>query len=210
MHVSAWAKRFLFGSEQLDVSVGSLSGGEQARVLIAGLMLQPADLLILDEPTNDLDIPTLEIIEESLVSFPGALLLVTHDRFMLDRVSTELLALDGQGSAGFFADYLQWEQYQKKRPEPSAPVALAKTPPATAPRTFRGLTRVEQRELDRMENTIAEAESLLSSLQKTMASPEIVVDYIKLQEYMAKISEQETLIETLYARWQALEEKRQA
>ena len=83
---------FLFQAGQLDMPVGSLSGGEQARVLIARLMLRPADLLILDEPTNDLDIPTLEVLEQSLLEFPGALILVTHDRYLLDRISTTLLA----------------------------------------------------------------------------------------------------------------------
>ena len=112
IHVAGWAKRFLFDSGQLDRPIASLSGGEQARVLIARLMLQPADLLLLDEPTNDLDIPTLEVLEESLAEFPGALVLVTHDRFLLDRVSTAVLGLDGQGGAEVFADYWQWEAAQ--------------------------------------------------------------------------------------------------
>jgi len=97
IHVAAWAARFLFTSEQLNQPVSRLSGGERARVLIAQLMLQPADLLLLDEPTNDLDIPTLEILEESLLEYRGALVLVTHDRYLLDRVSTVVLGLDGQG-----------------------------------------------------------------------------------------------------------------
>jgi ATP-binding cassette subfamily F protein uup len=109
IHVASWSKRFLFRPDQLSMPVSYLSGGEQARILIARLMLQPADVLILDEPTNDLDIPSLEVLEESLEDFPGALLLVTHDRFMLDSISTHLLALDGQGGAEYFADYPQWE-----------------------------------------------------------------------------------------------------
>src|SRR6267142_1487832 len=109
VHVASWAKRFLFRPEQLEVPVGRLSGGEQARILIARLMREPADLLILDEPTNDLDIPTLEVLEESLGEFEGGLVLVTHDRFMLDRLSTVILALDGKGGAETFADYAQWE-----------------------------------------------------------------------------------------------------
>src|SRR5882762_1946778 len=109
VHVAAWAKRFLFRPEQLEVPVGHLSGGEQARILIARLMREPADLLILDEPTNDLDIPTLEVLEESLAEFDGALVLVTHDRFMLERVSTLIVALDGAGGTATFADYAQWE-----------------------------------------------------------------------------------------------------
>ena len=107
--MAGWAKRFLFDAGQLDRPIASLSGGEQARVLIARLMLQPADLLLLDEPTNDLDIPTLEVLEESLTEFPGALVLVTHDRYLLDRVSTAVLGLDGQGGAQLYADYWQWE-----------------------------------------------------------------------------------------------------
>ena len=110
IHVAGWAKRFLFDSGQLDRPMSSLSGGEQARVLIARLMLQPADILLLDEPTNDLDIPTLEVLEDSLIDFAGALVLVTHDRYLLDRVSTVVLGLDGRGGAQLFADYWQWEQ----------------------------------------------------------------------------------------------------
>src|SRR6185369_12846075 len=91
IHVASWASRFLFTGEQLNQPVERLSGGERARVLIAQLMLQPADVLLLDEPTNDLDIATLEILEESLIEFRGSLVLVTHDRYMLDRVSTIVL-----------------------------------------------------------------------------------------------------------------------
>ncbi len=115
IHVAGWAARFLFTGEQLSQPVGRLSGGERARVLIAQLMLQPADILLLDEPTNDLDIPTLEILEESLIDFPGSLVLVTHDRYMLDRVSTIVLGLNGKGGADTFADYGQWEAWQTQR-----------------------------------------------------------------------------------------------
>ena len=101
MHVVSWAKRFLFRTEQLDLAVDRLSGGERARVQIARLMLQPADVLMLDEPTNDLDINTLEVLEQNLMDFTGALVLVTHDRYMLDRVSTVVLGLDGKGNPGF-------------------------------------------------------------------------------------------------------------
>src|SRR6185436_16454697 len=103
------SRRFLFKPEQLEMPVKSLSGGEQARILIARLMLRPADLLLLDEPTNDLDIPSLEVLEESLLDFPGALVLVTHDRYMLRRLSTDILGLDGAGGAQLYSDYTQWE-----------------------------------------------------------------------------------------------------
>jgi ATP-binding cassette subfamily F protein uup len=115
IHVGGWATRFLFTSEDLNRPVSRLSGGERARVLIAQLMLQPADLLLLDEPTNDLDIPTLEILEESLLEFRGALMLVTHDRYMLDRVSTVVLGLDGFGGFGRFASYSQWDAWQSQQ-----------------------------------------------------------------------------------------------
>src|SRR3989449_397807 len=112
IHVASWAARFLFTGEQLNQPVERLSGGERARVLIAQLMLQPADVLLLDEPTNDLDIPTLEILEESLLEFRGSLVLVTHDRFLLDRVSNIVFGLDGFGGAERFADYFQWEEWK--------------------------------------------------------------------------------------------------
>ncbi|RJP36128.1 MAG: ABC transporter ATP-binding protein, partial [Phycisphaerales bacterium] len=108
VHVTAWAKRFLFRVDQLDLPVRELSGGEQARILIARLVLQPADVLVLDEPTNDLDIASLDILEESLAEFPGAIVLVTHDRFMLDRLCTEVIGFDGLGHAHTCANCQQW------------------------------------------------------------------------------------------------------
>src|SRR5260370_189426 len=105
VHVAGWAKRFLFRGDQLEQPVARLSGGETARLLIARLMLQPADVLLLDEPTNDLDIPTLEVLEENLTGFPGALVLVTHDRFLLDRRSADVRGLDGEGGGQLYADY---------------------------------------------------------------------------------------------------------
>jgi ABC transport system ATP-binding/permease protein len=132
LHVAAWAKRFLFRPEQLDVVVSRLSGGEQARVRIARLMREPADLLILDEPSNDLDIPTLEVLEDSLVEFAGGLVLVTHDRFMLERVSTVIVALDGRGGTETFADYTQMAVRGKPRsggePSPSMTEAVRGKP----------------------------------------------------------------------------------
>ena len=130
IHVAGWAKRFLFRDEQLEMPVASLSGGERARVLIARLMLETADVLLLDEPTNDLDIPTLEVLEESLLEFPGALVLVSHDRHLLDRVSTVVIGLDGTGEAGVFADYSQWEAW---RDEPAAGEAVVKERSSPAP-----------------------------------------------------------------------------
>src|SRR5262249_4003930 len=102
LHIVAWAKQFLFRQAQLDIPVGRLSAGESARVGLAGWMLQRADLLLLDEPTNDLDIAALEVLEESLAEFPGALVLVSHDRELMDRVCTEVIGLDGRGGAALY------------------------------------------------------------------------------------------------------------
>jgi ATP-binding cassette subfamily F protein uup len=115
VHVATYAKQFGFRTEQLETPVGKLSGGERARLLIARLLQRPADVLILDEPTNDLDIDTLEVLEDSLLSFPGAVILVTHDRYLMDRVSTGILGLDGFGDHDFFADYAQFAMDLRRR-----------------------------------------------------------------------------------------------
>src|SRR4029077_8968531 len=165
IHVAAWAARFLFTGEQLNQPVERLSGGERARVLIAQLMLQPADVLLLDEPTNDLDIPTLEILEESLLEFRGSLVLVTHDRYMLDRVSTVVLGLDGRGSAERFADYSQWEAWQRAQLATAAAKSADgnRRPRSTgdeAPRASakKKLSYTEAREFAAIEGRIHEAE----------------------------------------------------
>ncbi len=186
IHVAGWAKRFLFRPEDLDTPVGRLSGGEQARVLIAKLMLEPADVLLLDEPTNDLDIPTLEVLEESLLDFPGALVLVTHDRYLLDRVSTRLLALDGAGGATYFSDFAQWELAQREaarweKANASKPVVAASSDNAFPPKRPR-LTFNEQREWEQMEARIVEAEAILDACRRAVADPAIASDYKALAE----------------------------
>ena len=128
IHVVAWAERFLFLKEQLDLPLSRLSGGEQARVLIARLMLKAADVLLLDEPTNDLDIGSLEVLESSLMDFPGALVLVTHDRYLLDRVSRKILALDGRGEARYYADLAQWEMAQDEEEPPPPAIVQEELP----------------------------------------------------------------------------------
>ena len=184
IHVASWASKFLFTGEQLGQPVEKLSGGERARVLIAQLMLQPADILLLDEPTNDLDIPTLEILEESLLEFRGSLVLVTHDRYLLDRVSTVLLGLDGQGEVESFADYAQWESWQAERMRSAKETA---SPPSSAPISSKPrsqmpkkLSYMEAREYAGIEQRVAEAEHVLSSKQAEMENPAIASDGPKL------------------------------
>ncbi|HVR96591.1 MAG TPA: ABC-F family ATP-binding cassette domain-containing protein [Thermoanaerobaculia bacterium] len=207
VHVAGWAKRFLFRPEQLDTPVSRLSGGEQARILIARLMLQPADLLILDEPTNDLDIPTLEILEESLLDFAGGLVLVTHDRYLLDRVSTVVLALDGRGGAQLYADSAQWEEARKAAAAVLPP--KAERPPDTrkeVPRpASRRLSYLDQREWDGMEAKILEAEETLAAAQAAVEDPAVATDAAALRERCETLETVRAEVEKLYARWAELE-----
>jgi ATP-binding cassette subfamily F protein uup len=208
IHVAGWAARFLFTGEQLNQPVSRLSGGERARVLIAQLMLQPADVLLLDEPTNDLDIPTLEILEESLLEFPGSLVLVTHDRYMLDRVSNVVLGLDGNGPAESFADYLQWEasQASRERRSKAADVPTVAATKATAT-VKRKLSYMEAREYAGIEERIAEAEQLLQTRRAELEDPAIATDAHRLLSAQAGLDEAQRNLDALYARWAELEEK---
>jgi ATP-binding cassette subfamily F protein uup len=213
IHVAAGAERFLFSSENLNQRVGRLSGGERARVLIAQLMLQPADVLLLDEPTNDLDIPTLEILEESLLEYPGALVLVTHDRFMLDRVSTVVLGLDGLGTAERFADYSQWDAWQRSRRSETVAQAAkinrgsSGTAQAIGPVAKKKLSYSESREYENMESIIAEAEKDLQKKHAALENPEITGERASLQKACSELDEVQKRIDTLYARWAELEQK---
>jgi ATP-binding cassette subfamily F protein uup len=215
VHVAGWARRFLFRPEQLDLPVGRLSGGEQARVLIARLMLEPADLLLLDEPTNDLDIPTLEVLEESLLEFGGALVLVTHDRYLLDRVSTRLLALDGRGGATEYADYAQWQIAQRDAVSRAGPrsaqtkpgPARAAGPTAAKPRK---LSYREQREWDGIEASILDAEQRLAACREAADDPAIASDHAALAARLAALAEAEAAVDRFYTRWAELEAKAKA
>jgi ATP-binding cassette subfamily F protein uup len=212
MHVTGWAQRFLFRKEQLDQPVGLLSGGEQSRVLIARLMLQPADVLILDEPTNDLDINSLDILEESLEEFPGALLLVTHDRMMLDRLSDELLALDGKGNANFYASLDQWqtakdaaEQAEAARIRQATAKPVAKAVESDRPKK---LTYMEQRELEQIEGKIHSAEEILTAAQAKLNDPVILADRNKLHDACAAVDTAQKQVTQLYERWESLEARK--
>ncbi|HST11969.1 MAG TPA: ATP-binding cassette domain-containing protein [Terriglobales bacterium] len=212
LHVASWAARFLFTGEQLNQPVGRLSGGERARVLIAQLMLQPADVLLLDEPTNDLDIPTLEILEESLLEFRGALVLVTHDRYMLDRVSTTVLGLDGMGGVERFADYSQWEAWLEERAASGKGVSSERRP-ATAVATpvasggKKKLSYLEAREYASIEEQIAQAEELVRNRQAALEDPAIGSDAAGLVRAGSELEEAQSALDRLYARWHELEEK---
>jgi ATP-binding cassette subfamily F protein uup len=202
LHVATWAKRLLFPSEKLGLPVSQLSGGEQARVLIANLMLKPADILLLDEPTNDLDIPTLEVLEESLWDFPGAIILITHDRFLLDRLSNILLYFDGNGKAEFFADYHQW--FEAKKSQLSTAVSSDDVPKSEKKTSLR-LSYEERKELNRIEQKIAKAEQAVDTLRQQLHDPGIMSDSGCLAKLYAQLQEAENNVEQIYQRWEELE-----
>jgi len=213
VHVAGWAKRFMFRAEQLDTPVGRLSGGEQARALIARLMLEPADVLLLDEPTNDLDIPTLEVLEESLLEFPGALVLVTHDRYLLDRLSTRILALDGAGGATVYMDYAQWEIGRGLAQEEAAGAGTAggaKRGPSRGTATADGRRRLsyrERREWEEMEERILEAERRLEGCRQAATDPAVASDHEELSARFGALAAVQAEVDSHYARWAELEAK---
>lgn len=209
IHVTGWAKRFLFNADQLDRPLVKFSGGEQARVMIAQLMLKPADILLLDEPTNDLDISSLEVLEQSLIEFPGALVLVTHDRYLLDRVSKQILALDGQGNSFFFADYEQWETWNTaQNQDAEKDFAEKKSARIDQKRRERLITTKELREWEGMETRIHAAEVVVSELKAALEDPVIATQAHTLMERQKELEQAEQKVEELFKRWDELGEKK--
>ena len=202
IHVKAWATRFLFRAEQLEMPLRLLSGGEQARVLIAGFMLEPADVLLLDEPTNDLDLQSLEVLENSMQEFPGALVLVTHDRYLLERVSRRLLALDGKGNARFFADLSQWENWMAETPaDPAAPAPAATQGPSAKE------TREQKAAIRRLESEMQTAEGQAAKARLSLEDPAIATDSGELAARQKKLDAALAKVDELFTRWSGLHEK---
>jgi len=213
-HVGAWASRFLFRPEQLSMPVGALSGGEQARVIMARMMTQSADLLILDEPTNDLDIATLEVLEDALTDFPGAVVLVTHDRYLLDRVSTAILGLDGHGGTRWLTGFDEWAEYELERRREAARAARrsasakrrgerGRSQASSGPRK---LNHGEKRELEGMEEAILAAEAEFEAAGDEVADPNVMADPARLHASCERLHAAEREVERLYARWVELGE----
>jgi ATP-binding cassette subfamily F protein uup len=174
-------------------------------------MVLPADVLVLDEPTNDLDIPTLETMEEALEDFQGALILVTHDRAMLDRLATDIIALDGRGASGRYATLAQALSSQTSQdPQPakkSAPAAPAAAAQPKAPQRKK-LTFNEQREYDTIEQRIADAEAQVAALEVRLTEPAVLADHSKVAQACLLLGEAQQVVANLYARWEELEAKR--
>ena len=203
IHVNGWAKKFLFSPDRLELPVACLSGGERARILIARLMLEPADILFLDEPTNDLDIPTLEVIEESLNEFQGAVVLISHDRCLMDRVCTQILALGNDTEERFFADYSQWEkscaenEIKKVAEKSSSKATISSQKP-------KKLSYKDQRELDGMEGAIEKLEKEIEDLQRQLEEPTVSANSTQSLELYRILSEAQQKHDSLFERWQYL------
>jgi ATP-binding cassette subfamily F protein uup len=212
VHISGYLSRFLFRADHAKLKVGQLSGGEQSRLALARLMLRPANVLVLDEPTNDLDMATLGVLEESLQSFDGAVLLVTHDRYFLDRATTQLLAFsddpDRAGQVTPLVGLSQWEAWHAAEEDAVAERTAREKPVATkteAPAPRKKLSYKDQRDLETIETRIALAEAKVVALHEEQASPAIASDAARLVALSAEIAAAQADVDALYARWSELE-----
>ncbi|HEY8926563.1 MAG TPA: ABC-F family ATP-binding cassette domain-containing protein, partial [Polyangia bacterium] len=222
VHRHGYLERFLFRADQMAQPVGLLSGGEQSRLLIARLMLRPANLLVLDEPTNDLDLATLDVLADALASFDGAVLLVTHDRFFLDQATTQMLAFPswpspngGDGRLTMLSGLGQWEAWHATQSPPkrrtTSPRAEgndgAKDSAATAsaPSRPRKLSYKDQRDFDTIEARIEAAEARVTGLEAECDRPEVTTDGARLMALHAEIAVARAEVDALYARWAELE-----
>ncbi len=215
-HVSGYLRDFLFRPDQLLTPASALSGGERNRLLLARLFARPANLLVMDEPTNDLDIDTLELLEERIAAFEGTLLLVSHDRAFLDRVVTSLLVLEGDGRVqefvGGWSDWRAWRDARDARATersassariPSAPSSTGAEPAATQ---RRRLSYKEQREFDSLPARIEELEAAKSALDVQVAGPSFYSqDRDTVREALARVPQLAAEIDAAYARWAELE-----
>ncbi|MCE8511123.1 ATP-binding cassette domain-containing protein [Ruegeria pomeroyi] len=212
-HVVAYLKDFLFDERQARAAVKSLSGGEKARLLLARLMAKPSNVLVLDEPTNDLDVETLDLLQEILDDYDGTVLLVSHDRDFLDRVATTTVAMEGDGRAVVYAG--GWTDYRAQRGEdapkedvkskPSAPKAKQDVKPKS------GLTFSEKHRLEALPAEIARLEAEIAKLQELMADPELYTrEPVKFQKATEALVQRQEKLSAAEEEWLTLEEKAEA
>jgi ATP-binding cassette subfamily F protein uup len=208
VHRNGYLERFLFRSEQMIMPVRMLSGGEQSRLLIARLMLRPAQVLVLDEPTNDLDLPTLDVLEEALQSFDGAVLLVSHDRYFLDQVATQILAFHTrpgeEGRVSSFTGLAQWEAWRPSQVVGRQP-RKTEGGEAGAPAPRKKLSYKDQRDRETIEERIMKAEAKVAALEAECERPEVATDGTRLVELHNQIAGARADTDALYARWAELE-----
>ena len=210
-HVVAYLKDFLFDDAQARAPVRSLSGGEKARLLLARLMARPSNLLVMDEPTNDLDVETLDLLQDLLGDYDGTVLLVSHDRDFIDRVADTTVAMEGDGRATVYAG--GWSDYQAQRGEtaPEEPVAVTKAAPVAekpkaAPRD--GLTFTERHRLEALPGIIAKLEAEIAKLSEFMSDPDLFTTApAKFEKASLALSERQAALADAEEEWLMLEEK---
>jgi len=206
----AYLRRFLFSEERINTKISQLSGGERSRVLLAKILKRGGNVLMLDEPTNDLDLGTLRLLEEALVAFGGCVIVVSHDRYFLNRVCTSILAFEGEGRVAY--NIGNYDYYLEKRvvPEPNADSPAAPTPVVAEPKKSkekpRKLKWKEEREWESMEANILAAEQKVSELEAIFAAPDF---YKKPRTEMLELETQlktaRDKVAQLYSRWHELD-----
>ncbi|SNB44652.1 ABC-F family ATP-binding cassette domain-containing protein [Geobacter sp. DSM 9736] len=212
-HKIGYLEDFLFRPDDRRRKIGTLSGGEKSRLILARLMLEEANLLILDEPTNDLDIPTLQLLDAALTDFPGCVLVVTHDRFFLDKVATGILAFGQGGRATFYeGNYTLYRQLKDEEEQPQ-PVSGKSAPQARREekqKPKRGLTYAERLELERVEAEIAELEGRKAEVERMLADPSGYEGFPGgIGALSSDYDEVQRLLSERYDRWEELELKKE-
>ncbi|MFH2058627.1 MAG: ABC-F family ATP-binding cassette domain-containing protein [Pseudomonadota bacterium] len=206
IHIVSWAKRFLFMTDQLDMPVNRLSGGEKARIMLANIMLSPCDVLLLDEPTNDLDILSLEVLEQSIQQFPGAVIIVSHDRYLMNRVCHKMLFLDPGKDAQFFKNFEQILAYRKQSLiQKTKSIPVKKSPKKQIKNSF---SFKDKYELDHIEENILAAENEVALLSEKIQDPQILNKRDEMDLYCSKLKIAQETVHTLYERWEVLEQKK--
>ena len=193
-HIKGYLKEFLFSPELTEAPVGSLSGGERSRLLLAREFAREANLLILDEPTNDLDLETLDLLQEVIADYEGTVLIVSHDRDFLDRTVTVTLGLDGSGRVDIVAG--GYEDWAKRRRMQAAPVSKPKAPPVTEdrrPAPSAKLSYKDQRDLDRLPGEIERLEAQIAATEDVLADPDL---YVRDPKRFADLSDQAAKLRT--------------
>jgi len=213
-HVHGYLRDFLFPPERVQSPVKALSGGERNRLLLARLFARPFNVLVMDEPTNDLDIETLELLEERLVTWPGTLLLVSHDRAFIDHVVTSTLVFEGDGRVqeyiGGYEDWLRQRRQAELEPARKGGASARGESPsdADAARTNRKPSYKEQLELEQLPSRIEALEAEQQELQAAVASPDFYKrPAAEIHEALARLEELETLLLAAYTRWDALDSR---
>jgi ATP-binding cassette subfamily F protein uup len=215
-HVRTYLKDFLFDPRQAESPVGSLSGGERNRLLLAKIMAMPSELLVLDEPTNDLDMDTLDLLQEMLADYPGTLLLVSHDRDFLDRTVASTIVMEGDGSAieyaGGYSDYIAQRKARPAAPKPAAAAAAsAQAPAQPREKPRQRLGYIDQRDLELLPERVAALEAEIRSLEATLGDATLYQrDRTAFERATARIEAARTELAAAETRWFELEARRDA